>query len=80
MGRTHLQDAVPIRLGARIQTYESAKRSKEKFSCCSELKSVTMDTAVGTGLNADPQYIKYVEEFKEISGYDLFVAEISGWH
>lgn len=33
-------------------------------------------TAVGTGLNADPQYIKYVEEsLREISGYDLSVAE-----
>ncbi len=79
MGRTHLQDAVPIRLGQEFNAYATAaKRSKERISLAVQsLKSVNMGaTAVGTGLNADPQYIKYVEEsLREISGYDLSVAE-----
>lgn len=79
MGRTHLQDAVPIRLGQEFNAYATAaKRAKERISLAVQsLKSVNMGaTAVGTGLNADPEYIKFVEEsLREISGYDLAIAE-----
>lgn len=78
MGRTHLQDAVPIRLGQEFAAYarvlgrdiKRIKQSKEN------LYEVNMGaTAVGTGLNANPQYIrKVVELLAEFSGYPLVNA------
>ena len=56
MGRTHLQDAVPIRLGQEFHAYATMvgrdiKRIRVAFN---DLKAVNMGaTAVGTGLNAD---------------------------
>lgn len=59
MGRTQMQDAVPIRLGQEFGAYASAvqrglhrlQQSKE------ELYSINMGgTAIGTGLNADTAY------------------------
>ncbi|WP_182007362.1 aspartate ammonia-lyase [Priestia aryabhattai] len=63
MGRTHLQDAVPIRLGQEFEAYSRVlerdmKRIKQS---CEHLYEVNMGaTAVGTGLNADPRYIECV--------------------
>ncbi|MBD8848539.1 lyase family protein, partial [Priestia megaterium] len=63
MGRTHLQDAVPIRLGQEFEAYSRVlerdiKRVKQSRD---HLYEVNMGaTAVGTGLNADPRYIKNV--------------------
>ncbi|WP_280166301.1 aspartate ammonia-lyase [Priestia aryabhattai] len=63
MGRTHLQDAVPIRLGQEFEAYSRVlerdmKRIKQS---CDHLYEVNMGaTAVGTGLNADPRYIENV--------------------
>ncbi len=63
MGRTHLQDAVPIRLGQEFHAYGTSfgrdiKRIKLAFN---DLKSVNMGaTAVGTGMNADEQYKKLI--------------------
>lgn len=60
-GRTHLQDAVPVRLGQEFSAYASniGKHRKALLnttaSCC-ELG--IGGTAVGTGLNAHPQYRK----------------------
>ncbi|SES65576.1 aspartate ammonia-lyase [Anaerobranca gottschalkii] len=79
MGRTHLQDAVPIRLGQEFGAYarlisRDVKRIKNTLD---ELKEINMGaTAVGTGLNADPQYIELVvEKLKENTGFDLVGAE-----
>ena len=79
MGRTHLQDAVPIRLGQEFEAYSRVierdiKRIKQTRQ---HLYEVNMGaTAVGTGLNADPQYIEYVvENLAEISGLPLEGAE-----
>lgn len=79
MGRTHLQDAVPIRLGQEFEAYRHVvardiiriRRTKE------HLLEVNMGaTAVGTGLNAEPLYIRRVVELlAEISGYPLRNAE-----
>lgn len=79
MGRTHLQDAVPIRLGQEFGAYAQVlsrdikriKRSKEA------LKEVNLGaTAVGTGLNADPRYIKRsVEILNELTGLHFRNAE-----
>lgn len=79
MGRTHLQDAVPIRLGQEFEAYRRVlerdmKRIKQSRQ---HLYEVNMGaTAVGTGLNADPKYItKVVQTLAEISGFPLQGAE-----
>lgn len=79
MGRTHLQDAVPIRLGQEFEAYSKVlSRDIGRIKQTREhLFEVNMGaTAVGTGLNADPRYIKRVVEFlAEQSGFPLKNAE-----
>jgi len=68
MGRTHLQDAVPITLGQEFAAYADAvRRSTKRIEAAMQsLKEVNMGaTAVGTGLNAEPAYI--VEVVKQIN-------------
>ncbi|MGV4319809.1 aspartate ammonia-lyase [Bacillus mojavensis] len=79
MGRTHLQDAVPIRLGQEFEAYSRVlerdiKRIKQSRQ---HLYEVNMGaTAVGTGLNADPEYIKQVvQHLADISGLPLVGAD-----
>ncbi|AWM44666.1 aspartate ammonia-lyase [Bacillus amyloliquefaciens] len=78
MGRTHLQDAVPIRLGQEFEAYSRVlerdiKRIKQSRQ---HLYEVNMGaTAVGTGLNADPRYIEQVvKHLADISGLPLVGA------
>src|SRR5467141_2743191 len=60
-GRTHLQDATPIRLGQEFKGYagqveESIRRA---LAAVDELARVPLGgTAVGTGLNSHPQYAR----------------------
>jgi fumarate hydratase class II len=60
-GRTHLQDATPIRLGQEFRGYagqmeESVRRAR---AAVDELVRVPLGgTAVGTGLNSHPQYAR----------------------
>jgi aspartate ammonia-lyase len=79
MGRTHLQDAVPIRLGQEFEAYSRVlerdiKRIRQSRQ---HLYEVNMGaTAIGTGLNADPCYIKNVVKYlAEISGLPLVGAK-----
>ncbi|MFC4597020.1 aspartate ammonia-lyase [Cohnella hongkongensis] len=65
MGRTHLQDAVPIRMGQEFGAYSRVlERDMGRIRRASEgLLVVNMGaTAVGTGLNATPDYIRLVVE------------------
>ena len=69
MGRTHLQDAVPITLGQEMGSYASAvRRSMRRIRyVLRHIHTINMGgTAVGTGLNAEPAYIKAVA--KRLSG------------
>ncbi len=79
MGRTHLQDAVPIRLGQEFEAYSRVlKRDINRIKQSRQhLYEINMGaTAVGTGLNAEPKYIEYVVEFlADISGLPLKKAE-----
>ncbi|WP_343750589.1 aspartate ammonia-lyase, partial [Lentibacillus halophilus] len=79
MGRTHLQDAVPIRLGQEFQAYSRALQRdiKRIQDSRQHLYEVNMGaTAVGTGLNADPDYIEsVVRNLADISGFPLSGAE-----
>ena len=62
-GRTHLQDATPIRLGQEFKGYagqvdESIRRAQGAID---ELARIPLGgTAVGTGLNSHPQYARIV--------------------
>lgn len=79
MGRTHLQDAVPIRLGQEFSAYASVlKRDINRLhqSSASMLQVNLGATAVGTGLNADPTYMKRsVEILAELTGIPFVNAE-----
>ncbi|RQW77845.1 MAG: aspartate ammonia-lyase, partial [Geobacter sp.] len=62
-GRTHLQDAVPIRLGQEFEAYAAAldKNLAELERCLPSLCELGIGgTAVGTGLNAEARYIELV--------------------
>ena len=79
MGRTHLQDAVPIRLGQEFDAYARVlKRDIQRISRTRQgLNSVNMGaTAVGTGLNAEKRYIELViEKLRSITGFPIQSAE-----
>ncbi|MDU2066435.1 MAG: aspartate ammonia-lyase [Sporomusaceae bacterium] len=72
MGRTHLQDAVPITLGQEFSAYATAlERSVRRLERSrQELLTINMGaTAVGTGLNAEPAYIEQVvKEIAHLTG------------
>lgn len=79
MGRTHLQDAVPIRLGQEFQSYARVLgRDIRRVEATKEnLLHINMGaTAVGTGLNADPRYIVRVAEIlADISGFPVVASD-----
>ena len=61
IGRTHLQDATPIRLGQEVSGYaaqakQSARRCERAITALRELP--LGGTAVGTGINSDPNYAR----------------------
>ncbi|MFY9214627.1 MAG: aspartate ammonia-lyase [Tissierellaceae bacterium] len=63
MGRTHLQDAVPIRLGQEYHAYSSViKRDINRIeNALDGLRVVNMGaSAVGTGINVDTEYLKVI--------------------
>src|ERR1051325_3047258 len=65
-GRTHLQDAVPIRLGQEFGAYAKSvgKNARRLATAVDELREIGLGgTAAGTGLNAPPAYrTRVVEE------------------
>ncbi len=79
MGRTHVQDAVPIRLGQEFGAYRRViGRDIARIRAVGQqLLEVNMGaTAVGTGLNADPEYIRAVVKYLgEISGFPIRSAD-----
>jgi aspartate ammonia-lyase len=82
-GRTHLQDAVPIRLGQEFAAYGVAIRKTGEFlrQVADGLRELGLGgTAVGTGLNTHPEYrTKVVTNLARISGQALFPAEDLRW-
>jgi Aspartate ammonia-lyase len=78
-GRTHMQDAVPIRLGQEFAAYAlTIRRARANISAAAEglLEQNIGATAVGTGLNAEPEYIKLVvANLSEQTGHKLRTAE-----
>jgi len=79
MGRTQMQDAVPVMLGQEFGAYAQAiSRDRWRLYKVEErLRQVNMGgTAVGTGLNAEREYIYLViEKLRELTGLGLARAE-----
>jgi aspartate ammonia-lyase len=78
MGRTQLQDAVPMTLGQEFSTYavmvgEDEERLKEASSLIHEINLGA--TAIGTGITAHPDYAALVcRRLREITGIELVTA------
>lgn len=79
MGRTHLQDAVPITLGQEMSAYASGvNRGLRRIEhALINLHYINMGgTAIGTGLNAEPNYIPEVAKILSVlAEEDFHVAE-----
>jgi fumarate hydratase, class II len=78
-GRTHLQDAVPVRLGQEFGAYAKAvSRDLERISRSADgLRRLGIGgTAVGSGLNAHPEYHgRMVKRLSELSGLQLVESD-----
>lgn len=79
MGRTQLQDAVPMTLGQEFGAYVTMLGEDIRMlnKAAILLNETNMGgTAIGTGINADPAYAKLcTEELRKVTGMDL---ELSG--
>lgn len=78
-GRTHLQDATPIRLGQEFTAYaHTIRRNRDRLTrAADDLRDLGIGgTSVGTGLNAEPRYpALMVGHLKAISGLELRVGK-----
>jgi fumarate hydratase class II len=78
-GRTHLQDAVPVRLGQEFGGYAKAvERDGERIRRAADgLRRLGIGgTATGTGLNAHPEYhSRMVKHLTEITGINLRASD-----
>ena len=79
MGRTQMQDAVPIRLGQEFKAYANAVHRNiiRIEGAADEMRLLNMGgTAIGTGINADKAYLeRIVPVLNEVSGMDFVQAE-----
>jgi fumarate hydratase class II len=78
-GRTHLQDAVPVRLGQEFGAYARAvERDAGRIHRAAEgLRRLGIGgTAAGTGLNAHPEYhARMVGRLSELTGLELYPSD-----
>jgi fumarate hydratase class II len=78
-GRTHLQDAVPVRLGQEFGAYARAvQRDGERIREAAEgLRRLGIGgTAVGSGLNAHPEYhARMVRKLSELTSLTLYESD-----
>ena len=78
MGRTQLQDAVPMTLGQEFDAFHATIR--EDVARLGEAAALFREvnlgaTAIGTGINADPRYAALaVEELARLSGQPMVLA------
>lgn len=78
-GRTHLQDAVPVRLGQEFSAYAKAvERDAERIRNAADgLRRLGIGgTAVGSGLNAHPEYhSRMVKKLSELTSLQLYESD-----
>ena len=79
MGRTQMQDAVPIRLGQEFKAYAAAiKRDRERIALAEkDMHIINLGgSAIGTSINVDPVYLENIaKELSNVCGYELTLAE-----
>ncbi len=79
MGRTQLQDAVPMTMRQEFEAYavtlaEEIQRLNQNAKLFLEVNMGA--TAIGTGINSDPDYSeKVVRHLREITGMEIVLAE-----
>ena len=77
-GRTHLQDATPIRFSQEISGWRTSLEKDRRMlvSACEELKELALGgTAVGTGLNAPAGFAeKSAEAISQLTGKNFITA------
>ena len=78
IGRTQLQDAVPMTLGQEFSTYAVMLQEDESRlgEAASLIREVNLGaTAIGTGINAHPEYAARVtRRLSEVAGVELIVS------
>ncbi len=78
-GRTHMQDAVPIRLGQEFAAYAVAVRRAEAAIRSAESTLLELGlggSAVGTGINTHPEYRKLaIRYLGELSGLPVVPSD-----
>ena len=78
MGRTQLQDAVPMTLGQTFKTYSDTletEANKLAYAADHFLELNMGATAIGTGINTDPEYSdRVIKHLREITGLDIKLA------
>ena len=78
MGRTQLQDAVPMTLGQAFEAY--AVTLEEEIARLNQNAKLFLEvnmggTAIGTGINADPDYSdKVIRHLRDITKMDIVLA------
>lgn len=79
MGRTQLEDAVPMTLGQTFGAYASSLRNEIRNIefAAEELLTVNMGaTAIGTGICSEPEYAeRCLAAMREITGWDVRLAD-----
>jgi len=74
-GRTHLQDATPIRLGQEFAAYgRTVQRNRDRITAAADaLRDLGIGgSAVGTGLNVEPDYPRLiVKQLQTLTGLEL---------
>ena len=77
-GRTHLQDATPIRLGQELSGYVSQvvhARTDVVYACLHLRELAQGGTAVGTGINTHPEFgARMAKKLGELTGVDFMEA------
>ncbi len=79
MGRTQLQDAVPVRLGQEFAAYSAVIRRDIRRIQYAEQEMHTINmggSAIGTSINVDPQYLAEIAKvLSGVAGYELVKAD-----
>ncbi len=77
VGRTHLQDAISLSVAQEFSGYRSTLEDNKQLltQASQSLRKLAIGgTAVGTGLNTHPQYLKYMElHLEQLTGQKLNV-------
>lgn len=79
MGRTQLQDAVPMTLGQEFEAYavmlnEEVQRLEQNAKLFLEVNMGA--TAIGTGINSHPDYsVKVIIHLNDVTGLSIMLAE-----